>query len=181
MSGSFYIVRQGLCPPFPFDAANDMFTALHCVKMGYRAIAERSSRVRIVAQPKAGRELRRKVRTMVTGLRALSMFSDLLNPMRFGLFSLCLLSHKILRYCLPIFAILILIASAAISRGLISVEMGILALSIAKLHPRLSRYLPGFSMPAFFCLSIAATMLAVYEFAKGKSYTTWQPTERSSI
>jgi len=87
MSGSFYLVRRELCPPFPLDLATDMFSALHCVDRGYRAVVEERSRVEIAAQPDAGREFERKVRTMVTGLRALRAFRRLLNPGRSGVFA----------------------------------------------------------------------------------------------
>lgn len=188
VSGSFYLIRRSLCPPFPLDVATDMFSGLHCVDRGYRAVVEKRSKVRIYAQTDANREFDRKVRTMVTGLRALRAFPHLLNPARSGLFAWFLASHKLMRYLMPAFAVAALFSSAflgpssAFFRWCFVAEMAALCIGMLQMlmqRSTLMRRLPG--APAFLCTSLAAAVAGWCRFVAGERYETWQPTERSAV
>lgn len=188
MSGSFYLVRRKLCPPFPLDLATDMFSALNCVEHGSRAVVESRSKVRIAAQPDAGREFERKVRTMVTGLRALQRFKRLLNPLRHGFFSLFLTSHKLLRYLTPVFVVMTVASSAFLSRTsvpfrwLLSAEMALMGLGVAQIVMQSwTTRLRVSGVPAFFCAATAAAIVGWYRYLRGERYKTWQPTKRSAL
>lgn len=193
MNGSFYLARRELCPPFPLDVATDMFSALHCFDRGYRAVVEERSIVRLTAQPDAALEFERKVRTMVTGLCALREFRRLLNPRVSGVFSLFLVSHKLLRYLTPALAVIALASVAWLSvgdtayrRALWAVIVGICIGNADRLIQRYTtqgrksggvlRRLTG--VMAFACMSIAAASVAWYRYLKGTRYRTWQPTQR---
>lgn len=188
MNGSFYLARRELCPPFPLDVATDMFTALYCVDAGFRAVVEERSKVHLTAQASVGREFERKVRTMVTGLRAQRAFVRLLNPFRAGLFSVFLVSHKLLRYLTPVFVVLAVVSTAYLSpfstafRYLLWLEVAVVGIGIAQilvqsLTPR--RGVAG--APAFVCVTTAAAAAGWYRYLRGDRYQTWQPTERSSV
>lgn len=188
VSGSFYLVRRELCPPFPLDLATDMFSGLHCVDRGYRAVVEPSSKVRIYAQSDAAKEFDRKVRTMVTGLRAIMAFRHLLNPFRSGVFAWFLASHKMMRYLMPVFALSALFSSAYLApsgvfyRCCFAAGMASMGIGFAQILMRTSSFakrLPG--APGFFCASLVAAITAWYRFLSGERYQTWQPTERSVV
>lgn len=188
VSGSFYLVRRELCPPFPRDLATDMFSGLYCVDRGFRAVVDERSKVRIFAQADARREFDRKVRTMVTGLRALQAFPGLVNPVNSGLFGWCLFSHKLMRYLMPLFAILALFSSAylapfsAFYKACFLLAMAGLAMGFVQIlwqTSSLIRRLPA--VPGFLCTSLAAAVAGWVRFAAGERYETWQPTERSAV
>jgi len=188
VSGSFYLSRRELCPPFPLDQATDMFSGLYCVDRGFRAVVEMGSKVRIYAQADPRKEFDRKVRTMVTGLRALRAFRHLLNPLRYGLFAWFLISHKMIRYLAPAFAggaffsAVYLGSSNAFFHWCFIAEMaalGIGLLQIPRQTSAVARMLP--SAPAFFCTSLAAAAFGWCRFAAGERYETWQPTERTAV
>lgn len=186
MSGSFYLVRRDLCPSFPADVATDMYSALYCVNRGYRAIVEPISRVTISAQPQAGKEFRRKVRTMVTGLRAIFSFPRLLNPAGVGVFALCLWSHKLMRYFSPAFALGLLVSTLFLAMDslifsvVLALELCVVCISLYKINVNTRANTPSVvNAAAFFCLSLAATAVAWFEFFRRKTYVIWQPTERS--
>lgn len=194
MNGSFYLVRRELCSPFPLDVATDMFSALHCVDLGYRAVVEERSKVRLSAQHDVQREFERKVRTMVTGLRALRRNAPLLNPFRSGLFAMFLWGHKVLRYMSPLF-VTTMFASGGFLGGsslfycsivrtiAVVMSIGLCAIVLHGSTP-LSRTGPIgriLGLSAFACISLAAAMVGWYRFASGERYETWKPTERSAV
>lgn len=188
VSGSFYLVRRELCPPFPLDVATDMFSGLCCVDRGFRAVVEERSKVRICAQKDAGMEFERKVRTMVTGLRALRAFRHLLNPLRSGAFAWFLASHKLMRYLMPVFAISALYSSAylapwsAFYRFCFIVGITVLGIGLGQIlmqSSTITRRIPG--APAFVCASLVAAAAGWYRFFAGERYETWQPTKRSAV
>ncbi len=188
VSGSFYLVRRQLCPPFPPDLATDMFSGLHCVERGFRAVVEERSKVRICAQPDPSREFDRKVRTMVTGLRALKSFRRLLNPLRAGIFVWFLISHKLMRYLLPVFATGTVLSSAYLApsslffRCCLLAQVVAVSIGCAQMLIRtsaLTRRIPG--APAFLCASLVAAAVGWYRFIAGERYETWQPTERRAV
>ena len=195
MNGSFYLVRRELCPPFPLDVATDMFSALCSVDAGARAVVEERSKVQLTAQPSASGEFERKVRTMVTGLRALLMFNRLLNPRRSGVYSLLLVSHKLLRYLTPLFVLSALGSAVVLSTAsrpyLCAIWAMVFAAGIGMAHIAIQRYTPARSkssvfsrmsgLMAFVCVSSAAASVAWFRYFGGKRYETWQPTERSAV
>lgn len=188
VSGSFYLVRRELCPPFPLDLATDMASGLECVARGFRAVVEERSRVRIQAQPDPAREFERKVRTMVTGMRALRAYWRLLNPVQSGVFAWFLFSHKLMRYMMPLFAVAALFSAAFLGpssllfRSCFVAGMAALCIGLAQILMQTSalvRRLPG--APAFLCTSLAAAAAGWCRFLAGERYETWQPTERSAV
>jgi glycosyltransferase involved in cell wall biosynthesis len=187
-NGSFYLVRRELCPQFPLDVATDMFSALYCVSRGFRAVVEDRSKVSLAAQPDARREFERKVRTMVTGLRALGMFRLLLNPFRYGVYSLFLASHKLARYLTPLFVLTALISTAYLSshgaafKWLLIGELEALCIGIAQISIQTLTARSGIAgVPAYACATIAAAATGWYRYLTGMRYETWQPTERSAV
>lgn len=188
MNGSFYLARRELCPPFPLDLATDMFTSLHCVGRGFRAVVEERSKVRLIAQASARREFERKVRTMVTGLRAQRAFIRLLNPLRFGVFSIFLVSHKLFRYLTPVFVVMAVASTAYLSPSraaftwLLWAELVLMCIGLLQIGAQtLTARCGAAGFPAFICVTIAAAMMGWYRYFRGERYETWQPTERSPV
>lgn len=188
MNGSFYLARRELCPSFPLDLATDMFTALHCVDRGFRAVVDERARVHLTAQPAAAREFERKVRTMVTGLRAQRAFIRLLNPLRFGVFSIFLVSHKLPRYLTPVFILLAFASTAHLSlsstgfRCILWVELAVISIGIVQILMQKWTCWHGVAgAPASICVTAAAALVGWYRYLRGERYETWQPTERSPV
>ena len=187
MSGSFHLVRRELCPVYPGAVATDMFSALFCVSKGYRAIVEESSKVEVKAQSDSKREYSRKVRTMLTGLSAVFEIPQLLNPFKYGLFTWCLFSHKILRYLTPVFTALILVGSSYLAfssnffKCIVVLECLAICAALFANTKKNSAHIPRIlSIPAFFGITALAAAVALFKYAKGDRAVVWQPTKRSS-
>ena len=117
LSGSFFAARQEVCADFSDRLASDFRTALRAVRLGLRAVADEEAigYYRDVAH--GTREFDRKVRTVVRGMTVLFAEASLLNPLRYGLFSWQLGSHKLARWMVPFAMIAALCSSAALARS----------------------------------------------------------------
>jgi len=188
VTGGFYAVRNeiaqgGWNPAFP----PDFYVALRSIKRGLRVVED--SRVKAYYRTAAQEwdELSRKARTINRGMRALFSVSNrsLLNPIKFGIISLELFSHKIMRWLTPFFLIALFFSNFFI--------YGTSNLSIFLLWSQISIYSLGFvaflfekdlvnniifRIPFYFVIANTAILKAWYELMTGRSYVKWQPTRR---
>ena len=104
-SGSFYAQRKELVFPFLEGLAPDFLSVMNTVEKGYRVITYPLAKGVMTALKSNQDEFNRKVRTLIRGMTALFKKTNLLNPMRYPLFSLFLISHKLFRWIVPFFLI----------------------------------------------------------------------------
>lgn len=101
-SGCLYAIRRELhLIALPDDLSRDFAAALVTRKRGFRSVSADDA---VCLVPRTGslrREYKRKVRTMLRGMRTLSFQRALLDPRRYGLFAWKLWSHKICRWLVP--------------------------------------------------------------------------------
>src|SRR5262249_7601396 len=112
-SGRLYAVRRSLFRPATVTAGTDDFgISTQVRKAGGRLAFDEATVVLVDSPVDATSELRRKVRVMNRGLRAAFSLGELLLPWRGGLYSVQVLSHKVLRRLVPVFLFMALVASA---------------------------------------------------------------------
>jgi biofilm PGA synthesis N-glycosyltransferase PgaC len=175
-TGAIYAVRRELVPELPPDTIlDDVFIPLHVAKQGYRVVFDNRARAWDEPNLGAGREFRRKVRTLSGNYQLLQLAPWLLrneNPVRFAL-----ISHKLLRLIVP-FALIAVLVSAwlvpeSFYREAFWTQLGFYALSLLglagwKLGP-LSRVSDIAS--TFVALNLAA-LVAFSKFVTGQK-TVW--------
>lgn len=110
-SGSFYAQRRALCAPFMEGLAPDFLSVLRTAEQGFRAVSEPSAVGMMTSVKDSKQEFDRKVRTLIRGMTALFTYRQVLNPVRFGIFAIEVLSHKVLRWFVPFFLITTLVSS----------------------------------------------------------------------
>ncbi len=180
-SGCFYAQRKVLCEPFPAGMAPDFFSVLVTVDKGYRALTEPKAVgiMRTVKEPQ--REFERKVRTLVRGMTTLFCFKRLFNPFRFGLFSVELLSHKLLRWLVGVFLILLFVINLLLAGSkfyLFFLILQIVFYSLALIgwvtrgHPLL------FRIPLYFSIVNGAALIAFVKYMGGFRQEVWEPSRR---
>jgi glycosyltransferase involved in cell wall biosynthesis len=184
VSGSFFAARRELCETWHPNQSSDFFVPLHVVKAGFRAVVDPASRC-VYGTTASGRaELRRKVRTIVHGLDVFFSHRELLNPLRYRLFAVQMVSHKLFRWLLP-FAGLTLLASncflwndGIFYRVTLVAQVAVLGAGLISIP--LSRVLQHrlVKLPSFFLLGNVATIVAWIQFCTGERYVNWQPTRR---
>jgi cellulose synthase/poly-beta-1,6-N-acetylglucosamine synthase-like glycosyltransferase len=178
--GAIYAIRKALYRPMRADALSDFVNPLQIVQGGHRCVYE----PRAVSVEKAAgdfeREFRRKVRIVNRAWRAMLSMKELLNPLRYGFFALELLSHKVLRWLVPLFLAALLVVNAAlVGSGWIyalamAAQGAFYLLALVGYAARRSASLPALvSIPYYFCLVNVASARGILDAFRGKTYTTW--------
>ena len=183
-SGSFYAQRRELCPDFVEGSAPDFLSVLHVVEQGYRAVSEPSARGTMKHIERHRDEFRRKVRTLIRGMTALSRYPHLLNPLRHGVFSFFLLSHKLMRWLVPAFLLAMLVGNAAL---LDRAFYATVALPHALFYVFAIAYLAGLPLirrtmlgriAGYFVNVNCAIAVAWWQFLGGTRQEIWSPSRR---
>ena len=181
-SGCLYAVRRTAYVPLYHEACSDFIIATKMVEQGLRAVYEPAAVCTEETNRQAAKEFRMRVRVIAQTYTDLWRHRALLNPLRGGFYSIELLSHKVMRYLVPVFLALTLASSLALAGGGWFYALAALAqvafyaaaglgwlLGRAGVRSRL------LALPAYFVLSNAAAVAAFYKFVKGERYARWEP------
>lgn len=184
LSGSFFAARRRVCEEWDISSPSDFNTALNCAKNGLIAISSPNV-VGVYSDVKdPNLEYKRKVRTIIRGMTALSRHAEVLNPFKMGVFSFQVWGHKILRWTVPWFMVLLLLVSLALYRqhwffGItLAAQLGFYTLVITgHFSPKL-RSNTFIKIPYFFVQVNLAIAEATIRFFSGERMTTWTPSKR---
>jgi cellulose synthase/poly-beta-1,6-N-acetylglucosamine synthase-like glycosyltransferase len=182
LSGSFFAARREVCQRWTVDRQSDFSTLLAAVQLGLRGVLDTHSvgYYRNIADDRG--EFQRKVRTVARGLAVLATNASMLNPLRHGLFSWQLASHKLCRWLVP-FA---MIGAAANNAVLLlhSPLYGVAALLQAAFYSAALAGLwirsPLLRLPMFLVLTNLAVLTAWLRFVRGDRMVSWNPSDRIS-
>jgi cellulose synthase/poly-beta-1,6-N-acetylglucosamine synthase-like glycosyltransferase len=184
LSGSFFAVRSEVCGDWDIHSPSDFNTALDCARRGLRAISAPDVLGYYEDLKDPRKEYQRKVRTVLRGITALSRHPDVLNVGRFGQFAFQVWSHKLMRWLVPVFALLLLLLNLALLSAhpiYVLTLLGQLAFYGIALA---AHYRPGLREQTlvrliyFFVQANTAIADAGLRFLRGKRMTTWQPSAR---
>jgi glycosyltransferase involved in cell wall biosynthesis len=184
LSGSFFAARNPVCAEWDIHSPSDFNTALNCARLGLRAVTAPDvlGYYKDLADPQ--REYQRKVRTVLRGMTAVVRHADVLNLLRFGLFAWQVWSHKIMRWLVPWFLLLLFLANLALlgTRPVYTVMLaGQLAFYGAAwlAHVSESAKSNGLVRIIYFFVQVnVAVADALRRLLTGKRMTTWQPSAR---
>lgn len=185
LSGSFFAARKEVCNTnWDIASPSDFNTALNCGRLGYVAISCQDvlGYYKDVKDPK--KEYQRKVRTVLRGITAISRRPDVLNPLKFGLFSFKVWSHKIMRWAVPWFMLAALVSNFLIydehifyTISLWLQVLGYLIVFLTWKLPRLQTLTLAKLVFFFVQVNIAIAHSTIY-FLRGKRMVTWTPSQR---
>ena len=114
-SGQALLVRRELFRPLPSCYGDDCIMPLDVRLQGYRVVQDREAIVFDTMPHSIEGELRARIRMTARNWTGTLARPALLNPLRFPLTSLGLVSHKLLRWLTPFFLSAMLIASALLA------------------------------------------------------------------
>ncbi|MBI4767411.1 MAG: glycosyltransferase family 2 protein [Deltaproteobacteria bacterium] len=180
-SGCFYAQRRKLCEPFPEGMAPDFFSVLKTVEKGYRAITAPSAKGIMRSVPDPKNEFERKVRTLLRGITTLMQFKHLLNPFRFGLFSIQLISHKLIRWAVGFFLILLFLSNLFLFSSKMYSVFFFLQIAFYSLAAIGWMGFSGpfyFRIPLFFSMVNLSALWALVKYFKGIRQEIWEPSKR---
>lgn len=184
LSGSCFAVRKSVCAGWRTDTPSDITTALLCAKAGLRAVSDERVKGRYQDLKDESKEFARKKRTIIRGMTAVWELREALNPFRYGMFSIQVWSHKILRWLAPVGMVLALVSSALLARY----SAFYLTLCVLQLGAYAAAWLAGMSSAArgimplrialYFVVANLATAAALWDFLRGVRIVTWSPSQR---
>lgn len=182
MSGSFFAARKEVCRNWPTTIPSDFNTLLNTIRAGLRGVSDPLS-LGIYSNIKdESKEFDRKVRTITRGISALFENAQLMNPVRYGLFSWQLVSHKLLRWCVPWFLVLAFVSNLALAFAgrlmyVIALIMQISFYGMASMpvSPRCKGFM---KIPRYFVQVNLAIAAAWIKYLKGERFVTWNPSQR---
>jgi len=186
-TGAIYAIRRELFQQVPDGVTDDFITSTQVIRQGRRLVFEPDAvALEPVASSSRG-EYRRKVRIMTRGLRGVAMARELLDPRRFGFYSLQLLTHKILRRLMAVPLLVIAATSVTLWNDGALYRLAVIGQTLVyglggiglglRGHPAGRR--PWFSLPAFFVLVNVASLHAAWNLLTGRRIDRWQPVRAS--
>ncbi len=184
ISGCFCAVRKSLCDRWNGLISSDFYLPVMSYTRGYRSVLDQQALGYYRVMPDDKREFHRKVRTIVHGIDVLFHIKKALNPFKYGFYSLQIVSHKLIRWLVPFFMILLLISNLFLVRinPFYSIMFALqLAFYFAALPAFIIKGLQKyvvFKMPYFFFLANLSIVVAWFEYMTGKRYVWWEPTKR---
>ena len=180
--GCMYAVRKSAYVPLYHEACSDFLMAMTMVRQGLRAVYEPEAVCVEEPNAKANRELAVRVRIITQTLADLWRNRDVLNPFRKGFYAVQLLSHKVMRYLVPVFLIVVLITSgllawnslfyAAIFVAQICFYLAAVASALLIRFGINSRWL---ALPQYFVITNLACLIALFKLVRGERYVRWEP------
>lgn len=184
LSGSFFAARREVCQQWDTESPSDFNTALNCARAGFIAISspEVCGHYKDVADEK--KEYARKIRTVIRGITALGRHAEVLNPFKFGLFAFQVWSHKVMRWAVPWFMLLLFVVTVFMLGqswfiNLLFVgQVGFYALALLGLKSEAWRENPLVRLIYYFVQVNLALAHATMAYFSGKRMTTWTPSQR---
>jgi len=183
-SGSFYAQRRELCGPFLEGMAPDFLSVLRTVERGFLAVSEPEAVGAMTSVKDSKQEFERKVRTLIRGMTTLFSHAQVLNPVRFGIFAVEVLSHKVLRWSVPFFLVVALLSSITLL-GSPWFDLFVIVQAAFYIAALLAFSGWGFIRHSFFgkvalyfSMVNAATFVAWIKYGAGVRQELWTPSQR---
>jgi cellulose synthase/poly-beta-1,6-N-acetylglucosamine synthase-like glycosyltransferase len=180
--GAIFAMRRSLFRPLRHDDINDLVLPLGVIEQGYACVL--AAEAYCTEQPgnSLDSEYRRQSRITNRTLRALWRHLGLLNPLRFGLFSFFLFSHKVVRFLVPIFLVGAFVALALLARvhpvylaAAALVTLGVAAaLGVSRLRRPFTAPARLLSTMGVFLTINAAVLEGWWTFLRGRREVVWQ-------
>lgn len=181
-SGCLYAVRRSAYRPMYPEACSDFLICSILYKQGLRSIYEPEAVCTEETNRRTDKELQMRVRVILQTFTDLWRNRELLNPLRYGFYAVELVSHKVLRYAIPLFLLLVLASAAAgaVYSNLLAVafvlQIGFYLMAFAAwILEKSGRRAGIFSIPLYFVLANLASLIGFYKFARGERFATWEP------
>jgi len=179
-SGSLFAMRRPLWHPLDHNLGDDFVLPLRVAQSGMHNLID--ARVAVCTrldQNEPSTMLALKVRVISKDFRALLAHRALLNPFRYGATAISLWSHKLLRWLVPYFLLLMILANSLLlhSRFLqlvFAAQLAFYGIAIAGFAFGDKNKLP-WSVPMSFCVVNAAALLGTLKCLAGRTSGVWKP------
>ncbi len=181
-TGPIYAVRRELYVPLEGHMISDLMEPLLIMlNYGKRQVFNAGAVSSEAVLVEMGREFSRKTRIITRCLNSITNTKGLLNPMRTGFFALQIWSHRLLRWLVPVLALLLLIANLfLLAETWYTTSLGIILgfLALALIGYMLDRLNAGHGilrLPYYFVVANLAALTSIVFWLSGRNYNIWNP------
>ncbi len=181
-SGCLYAVRREAYEPMYAEACSDFLICTLLYRKNLRSVFAPDAVCYEHTNRKVGDELRMRVRVISQTFTDLWRNRDMLNPFRSGFYAIELISHKLLRYAVPLILTTLFVANVLLA-GSSSFYLATLLLQASFYASALAGWFvertgrPSglLAMPLYFTLANFASAIGFYKFLRGEKYARWEP------
>lgn len=181
VSGAFYAIRKGLYAEVKDGLPDDSVSPLNVLKKGKKIVFAEEVVGYEQTASQSGGEFRIKVRGVVRELASIWDSKKLLNPFRYPLVSFVLLSHRLLRWCVPFFLLGIYSTTLALREvnffSIIFWTQNIFyLLALGGIFGWPAGVIPKLGgLPFYFCLVNISAAIGIIKFICGARQSVWTP------
>ena len=179
--GAIYAIRRDLFIELDAKDINDFVNPLQIIAQGYRGIFDAEANCLEETAGDFSKEAKRKQRIVNRSFRGLMKVKEVMNPFKFGFFSFEVISHKLLRWLIPVFIVSFAFGSLFLSYQSIHAFqivtlLGIIFLWLAQigfLKSREKHSSPIFFIPYYFLMVNYYSLIGVITALAGNIQVTW--------
>jgi cellulose synthase/poly-beta-1,6-N-acetylglucosamine synthase-like glycosyltransferase len=182
-TGAIYAIRRSLFGPIPDGVSDDLFTSTGIVVQRYRLVFAPAA---IAYEPVAATsqvEFGRKVRVIMRSWKAFGFRRELLNPIQYRFYAIQLFSHKILRYLVVFPLLTLFLVSPFLWQAGFLYQIATIGQVVFYTCAALGWLLNGtrhgrkkiFTIPFYFCMVNAASLIAIIKVLRGNQIKHWEP------
>lgn len=190
-AGELFSVRTSLYQPVSKSAIlDDFMISMRIAEQGYRIVYEPEAFASETASADVSEEIKRKVRIAAGGIQSVVWLAGLLNIFRYGVLSFQYISHRVLRWTItPFLLILVFILNLIIliedpGTVYLSLFLGqclfyLLALFGYLLEKKQLR-IKALFVPYYFCVMNYAVIAGLFRYFRKKQSAVWEKARRKS-
>jgi biofilm PGA synthesis N-glycosyltransferase PgaC len=163
--------------------------SLLVAKKGYRVIYEPEAFATETASQNVGEELKRKIRIAAGGIQSIVWLKALFNPFPIPVLTFQYVSHRVLRWTVVPFLMLLALAinlyivfTGSISlvyQLLLLAQIGFYLLAISGwILEEKQIKIKIFFIPYYFCMMNYAVVMGIFRYLRGKQSAVWEKAKR---
>ena len=179
--GAIYAIRARLWEPLQQKDINDFVNPLQIIAKGYRGVFDAEARCFEETAGDFGKEVARKERIVNRRIRGLMRVKSTMNPAKVGLFAWQVISHKLLRWLIPLFlltgtagSVLLALAGFRLFQLITLGAAVLLILALAGHITKDKNAMPGWSStPYYFVMVNLYAVRGIVKALRGETQVTW--------
>lgn len=188
-AGELFSIRRNLYEPVHVNTIlDDFIISMTIAKKGYQIIYEPNAYAIETSSSNVNEELKRKIRIAAGGIQSIIALKSLLKPIKYPLLSFQYISHRVLRWSVTPFLLLIVLllnglllieTSFLIYKGLFIAQitfyfLAALGLVLEKKELRLKIAF----IPYYFCIMNYSIIAGIFKYWKKEQSSVWDKAER---
>jgi len=188
-AGELFSVRRSLYEDVPADTIlDDFMISMLIAAKGYRIIYEPDAFAIETASENVSEELKRKIRIAAGGMQSILRLKSLFNPFKYPVLSFQYVSHRVLRWTLtPFLLILVFVLNGIIAfksaetfyiliffAQVVFYLLALLGFMMEKRHIRIK----ALFIPYYFCVMNYAVLMGIIRYFGKKQSAVWEKAQR---